>query len=103
MMAVGGAAAMQRNAIIFGFLALVAASFAGSSASEAAAPAAGIAGADKTHTLAAQTRRRPRVIIRPRRVRPGPNSKRICRSWLAEEYRPSGTVIVPQMRCWWEP
>ena len=101
MMAVGGAAAMQRNAIIFGFLALVAATFAGFPA--AAAPAAGIAGADQTHALAAQTRRRPRVIIRPRRVRPGPNSQRICRSWLAEEYRPSGTVIVPQMRCWWEP
>jgi len=94
---------MQRNAIIFGFLALVAASFAGSSASEATAPAAGIAGAEQTHSLTAQTRRRPRVIIRPRRVRPGSNSQRICRSWLAEEYRPSGTVIVPQMRCWWEP
>jgi hypothetical protein len=94
---------MQRNAIIFGFLALVAASFAGSSASEAAAPAAAIAGAYQTHALTAQTRRRQRVIIRPRRVRPGPISHRICRSWLAEEYRPSGTVIVPQMRCWWDP
>jgi hypothetical protein len=94
---------MQRNAIIFGLLALIAASFAVFSASEAAAPAAGIAGAEQTHALAAQTRRRPRVIIRPRRVRPGPNSERICRSWLVEEYRPSGTVIVPQMRCWWEP
>jgi hypothetical protein len=103
MMAAGGAAAMQRNAVIFGFLALAAASFAAFSASEAAVPAAGIASADQTHALAAQTRRRPRVIIRPRRVRPGPNSQRICRSWLVEEYRPSGTVIVPQMRCWWEP
>jgi hypothetical protein len=33
---------------------------------------------------------------------PGPGAVRQCRSWLAREYRPSGTVIVPQMRCWWE-
>ncbi|MGH6768575.1 MAG: hypothetical protein ACRECO_06085 [Xanthobacteraceae bacterium] len=33
---------------------------------------------------------------------PGPNAVRQCRSWLAQEYRPSGTVIVPRMRCWWE-
>jgi hypothetical protein len=83
-------------------LVLVAAAFGGFPALGTAA-AAGIAHADQTQALAAQTRRRPRVIIRPRRVRPGPNSQRICRSWLVEEYRPSGTVIVPQMRCWWEP
>ena len=52
------------------------------------------------HTLAAQTRHRPHVIIRPRRL--GPDARRICQSWLAQEYRPSGTVITPQMRCWWE-
>jgi hypothetical protein len=45
---------------------------------------------------------RPRVTIHPRPTRPGPNSKRYCRSWLAKEYRVSGPVIVPQMRCWWE-
>jgi hypothetical protein len=33
---------------------------------------------------------------------PGPGAVRQCRSWLAREYRPSGTVIVPHMRCWWE-
>jgi hypothetical protein len=33
---------------------------------------------------------------------PGPNAVRLCRSWLARENRPSGTVIVPRMRCWWE-
>jgi hypothetical protein len=27
---------------------------------------------------------------------------RQCVSWLATENRPSGTVIVPRMRCWWE-
>jgi hypothetical protein len=33
---------------------------------------------------------------------PGPNAVRQCVSWLAPEYRPSGTVITPHMRCWWE-
>lgn len=33
---------------------------------------------------------------------PGPGAVRQCGSWLAAEYRPSGTVIVPKMRCWWE-
>jgi hypothetical protein len=33
---------------------------------------------------------------------PGPNAVRQCVSWLATEYRPSGTVVTPQMRCWWQ-
>jgi hypothetical protein len=33
---------------------------------------------------------------------PGPDAVRQCTAWLAPEYRPSGTVIVPKMRCWWE-
>ena len=32
---------------------------------------------------------------------PGPGAVRQCTSWLTKEFRPSGTVIVPQMRCWW--
>ena len=47
-------------------------------------------------------RKRPRVTIYRRRVYPGPNAVRQCRSWLVTEYRVSGPVIVPQMRCWWE-
>jgi hypothetical protein len=50
----------------------------------------------------AAPKKRPRVTIYPRHVYPGPNAKRQCRSWLAQEYRVSGPVIVPQMRCWWE-
>ena len=45
-------------------------------------------------------RKRPRVTIYPRNL--PPNAKRICQSWLAAEYRVSGPVIVPQMRCRWE-
>jgi hypothetical protein len=52
--------------------------------------------------LAAQKKKRPHVTIYPRRIYPGPNAKRQCRSWLTKEYRVSGPVIVPQMRCWWE-
>lgn len=33
---------------------------------------------------------------------PGRNAVRQCVSWLATEHRPSGTVVVPRMRCWWE-
>ena len=50
-----------------------------------------------TRELAAQSR----ITVFPRR-RPGPNSKRHCRAWLAKEYRVSGTVIVPRMQCWWD-
>ena len=53
-----------------------------------------------THEFAARSR--PRVTIHPRRIYPGPNAKRYCRSWLAKEYRVSGTVIVPHMHCWWQ-
>ncbi len=48
------------------------------------------------------------VIARaPRRVRiynsrtPGPNSVRVCNAHYEQEYRPSGTVIVPRMQCYW--
>lgn len=34
---------------------------------------------------------------------PGRGAVRLCRSWLAPEYRPSGTVIVPRQQCWWQP
>ena len=54
-----------------------------------------------THEFAAQTTR-PRITIQPRTTSPGPNAKRYCRSWLAKEYRVSGTVIVPKMQCWWQ-
>jgi hypothetical protein len=30
-----------------------------------------------------------------------PTAVRTCNSWYEQEYRPSGTVIVPRMRCHW--
>lgn len=35
------------------------------------------------------------------RYNPGPNAVRECTSNLVQEYRPSGTVIVPRMNCYW--
>jgi hypothetical protein len=57
--------------------------------------------------FSAQSRK---VLRRARRVpvyggstsnTPGPNSVRLCNAWYEQEYRPSGTVIVPRMRCYW--
>jgi hypothetical protein len=56
--------------------------------------------ADQRQELSAQSR--PRVTIYPRHRRLGPNAKRHCRFWLAQEYRVSGTVIVPRQYCWWQ-
>jgi hypothetical protein len=32
---------------------------------------------------------------------PGPNAVRVCNAHYEQEYRPSGTVIVPRMHCVW--
>jgi len=66
--------------------------------------------------LSAQRRvRRPlrRVFIYPRyegepddvypRYFPGRNAVRDCTATYVQEYRPSGTVIVPHMNCYWRP
>lgn len=57
----------------------------------------------------AAVNRRPRVrIYRERDERgvypsynPGPNAVRDCTAHLVQEFRPSGTVIVPRMNCFW--
>jgi len=61
---------------------------------------------------------RPQIRVRPRCVYrtyhtiypppndcewPGPNAKRNCSVRYVQEFRPSGTVIVPRMNCWWVP
>ena len=64
---------------------------------------------DATPAPNADTAPRPHVH-QPARVRvhplaqsnPGPDAVRQCSFWLATEYRPSGTVIVPRQHCWWE-
>jgi hypothetical protein len=63
--------------------------------------------------LVTQPVRRPpkRVPIYPRyqaepddvypRYYPGPNAVRVCNATYVQEFRPSGTVIVPHMTCVW--
>lgn len=59
--------------------------------------------------LSAQSRRRPRVrIYRSIDTRgvypsyfPGPNAVRDCSVAYVQEFRPSGTIIAPHMRCFW--
>jgi len=34
---------------------------------------------------------------------PGPNAVRDCTATYVQEHRPSGTVIVPRMNCFWRP
>jgi hypothetical protein len=68
--------------------------------------------------LSAYAQARPRIRVTPRcpyRTTsvpypapsdcdfPGPGYVRQCNAQLVREYRPSGTVIVPVQRCWWEP
>lgn len=73
----------------------------------------GTALATEFSAQARQDRQRPRVRVQ--RVQPpawdyprpgdyswpGPGAVRECVDWYATEYRPSGTVITPQMRCRW--
>ena len=47
--------------------------------------------------LSAQVRRPPARV----RVYPGRLLYRDCTFRLAQQWRPSGTVIVPVQRCWW--
>ena len=57
-------------------------------------------------------RRTRRIQIYPRReghwqpdvvphYDPGPNAVRVCNAQYVQEFRPSGTVIVPHMSCYW--
>lgn len=39
---------------------------------------------------------RPRIEIHPR-----PLLYRRCVDWYELQHRPSGTVLFPEMRCWW--
>jgi hypothetical protein len=68
------------------------------------ATAAQIGGVQPSDT-APRPRARPptRIRVHPlAQSTPGPDAVRQCSFRLAPEYRPSGTVIVPQMHCWWE-
>ena len=63
-------------------------------------------------TEATVRRAPPRIVVTPRRPSatpyplpgaafPGPGYVRACTSWLEQDPRPSGTVIVPRTSCSW--
>jgi hypothetical protein len=43
----------------------------------------------------------PRYVRRRIEINPRPLLYRRCVDWYELQYRPSGTVLYPQMRCWW--
>ena len=51
---------------------------------------------------ATAAKRRTQITIYPRHQRLSANAKRQCEADLVKEFRPSGTVIVPRMQCWWQ-
>jgi lipoprotein-anchoring transpeptidase ErfK/SrfK len=70
-----------------------------------------VAQSDANSDVSAQRRPR-RIQIYPRyeghwqpdvvpRYNPGPNAVRVCNASYVPEHRPSGTVIVPHMSCYW--
>jgi hypothetical protein len=73
-------------------LAIVAAAAMPAAAETVPGPKAAVASSD----ISAQQRVRPRI-----RVYPGRLLYRECTFRLVQEWRPSGTVIVPRQRCWW--
>lgn len=65
---------------------------------------AGHASVSTATDLSAQRRahRAPtRIRVYPRYRRLGPNAVRECSATYVQEFRPSGTVIVPRMHCFW--
>jgi hypothetical protein len=106
-----GVGAMTRTMILVG-TALTGMLLA--SAAAQAEPRASVAQASSggsSTDLSAQ-RRLKRIPIYPReedhwqpdvepRYNPGPNAVRVCNAHYVQEARPSGTVIVPRMSCYW--
>ena len=82
----------------------VTAAHAGDDATITTNPAAAAVPHMTIQEFSAQSRR---ILHRtPRRVRIyrnslGPNAVRVCNAHYEQEFRPSGTVIVPRMTCYW--
>jgi hypothetical protein len=66
-----------------------------------AASGGALAESDDGGSREVSAQRRASITVTPSRSIPGPNATRHCDAWLEKEYRPSGTVVVPRMRCVW--
>ncbi len=106
----------MRNAMLAGLTALGALALYAAQTVVTPAAAQQTAMVAQTDRQARTPRVRPQVRVTPRypyrryhspypvpyaAEYPGPNGVRQCASRLVTEVRPSGTVIVPRMRCWW--
>jgi hypothetical protein len=87
---------MRRSLIAFAASVALGLCGAGTGLASDAHAQAGVSGATDLSAQQARVRVRPRIEIHPAR-----RLVRDCVSWLEQEARPSGTVIVPKMRCWW--
>ena len=111
-----GERSAMRKIMAFAIAAMMGAWMSGGTSVRAAPAGQDASGAIEISSQATTMRTRPRIRIYPRYPRrpyttlyplpygidyPGPNAVRRCVSRLVPEYRPSGTVIVPRMRCWW--
>ena len=82
---------MKRLFVMAAFLALV----AGAATPAHAQQTSPVAEPSLT-TPPAPLHARRRILINPR-----PLLYRRCVDWYELQHRPSGTVLYPQMRCWW--
>jgi hypothetical protein len=97
---------IKELAIVAGLAcAMSAMSFAASSPAEAQVVRNGQrAGVAQPVDVTAQARRRrapTQLYITRQRTYLPPTAVRTCDAWYEPEFRPSGTVIVPRMRCRW--
>jgi hypothetical protein len=67
-----------------------------------------IAQAAPSDTAVPRRTYRPRLRVTPYEqegvyphYNPGPDAVRVCNATYVQEFRPSGTVIVPHMHCYW--
>jgi hypothetical protein len=117
MISLGGRKMMRIKtaAISVAFAGVLALSASGAGAQTAAS---GMRTAQASQPAATETSAQRRVRRPPTRLRvypnydpgpegvyprynPGPNAVRECNATYVQEYRPSGTVIVPRMSCYW--
>ena len=85
-------------------------------AAQTSVPDAKVAAPTDVSAQSRVRRTRPRILVQPRYPYrryhslyplpydveyPGPNARRECTARYVTEYRPSGTVVVPRMNCWW--
>jgi hypothetical protein len=87
---------MRRTVLCFA-AAMLAIAASGPSRAAASASSVALSEAVAATEISAQTRRRATRL----RVTPGRLLYRDCAFRLVQEFRPSGPVVVPRMRCWW--